>query len=81
VAVPTSVLAVPGYELGLSGDPVAGGLAIMWSILTILVLIGAGLAVWRWRRPWLIYLFTAPIIVACGLFACESVARALPATL
>jgi len=74
-------VAVPDYELGLSGDPVAGGLAIMWSLLTIAVLLGAALAVWRWRRPWLIYLFTAPIVVACGLFACESVARALPATL
>ncbi len=81
VAVPTGALAIPGYELGLSGDPVAGGLAVMWSILTILVLIGAGLAVWRWRRPWLIYLFAAPLVVACGLFACEAVARALPATL
>lgn len=81
VAVPTGALAVPGYELGLSGDPVAGGLAVMWSILTLIVLLGAGLAVWRWRRPWLIYLLTAPIVVACGLFACESVARALPATL
>ena len=46
----------------------------MWSLLTIALLVGAGLAVWRWRRPWLIYLFTAPIVVACGLFACESVA-------
>jgi sortase A len=80
VAVPSSVVAIPTYELGLSGDPVAGGLAVLWSLLTIIVLVGAALAVWRWRRPWLIYLFTAPIVVACGLFACESVARALPAT-
>jgi len=80
-AGPSSNIAVPSYELGLSGDPVAGGLAVMWSLLTIALLIGAGIAVWRWRRPWLIYLFTAPLVVACGLFACESVARALPATL
>jgi sortase A len=80
VAVPTSAVAVPSYELGLSGDPVAGGLAVMWSLLTIIVLVGTALAVWRWRRPWLIYLFAAPVVVACGLFACESVARALPAT-
>jgi hypothetical protein len=80
-AGPGTTIAVPSYELGLSGDPVAGGLAVMWSLLTIALLVGAGLAVWRWRRPWLIYLFTAPIVVACGLFACESVARALPATL
>jgi hypothetical protein len=80
VAVPTSAVAVPSYELGLSGDPVAGGLAVMWSLLTIIVLVGTAFAVWRWRRPWLIYLFAAPVVVACGLFACESVARALPAT-
>ena len=41
---------------------------------------GAALAVWRWRRPVLIYVFAAPIVVACGLLACESLARALPAT-
>jgi sortase A len=81
VGVPSYTVAVPSYELGLSGDPVAGGLAVLWALLTVLVLVVAGLAVWRWRHPWLIYLFAAPVIVACGLFACESVARALPATL
>ena len=80
VAVPSNIVAVPTYDLGLSGDQVAGGLAVMWSLITLIVLAGAGLAVWRWRRPWLIYLFAAPILMACGLFACESVARALPAT-
>ena len=81
VGVPSYTVAVPSYELGLSGDPVAGGLAVLWALLTVLVLVAAGLAVWRWRHPWLIYLFAAPVVVACGLFACESVARALPATL
>ncbi len=71
---------LPRSELGLGGDSVAGGLAVIWTLLTIVVLVAAGLATWRWRRPWLVYLFAAPIIVACGLFACESVARALPAT-
>jgi sortase A len=80
VAVPGDTVAVPQYELGLSGDPVAGGLAVLWSLITIIVLVGAGLAVWRWKRPGLIYLFAAPVVVACGLFACEAVARALPAT-
>jgi sortase A len=80
VAVPNHTVAVPSYDLGLSGDPVAGGLAAMWSIVTMFVLLASGIAVWRWRRPWLVYLFAAPVLLMCGLFACESVARALPAT-
>jgi hypothetical protein len=42
--------------------------------------VAAAFAVWKIRRPWLIYLFAAPVLLMCGLFACESVARALPAT-
>ncbi|MGO8871388.1 MAG: sortase [Acidimicrobiales bacterium] len=80
VAVPANVVAVPTYELGLAGDPVAGGLLVMWSLITIVVLVGAALVAWRSRRPWLVYLFAVPVLVACGLFACESLARALPAT-
>lgn len=80
VVVPDDAVAVPSYDLGLSGDPAAGGLALMWSFLTIAVLVAAAFAVWRLRRPWLIYLFAAPVVMMCGLFACESVARALPAT-
>lgn len=80
VAVPNHTVAVPSYDLGLSGDQAAGGLAVMWSIVTLLVLLAAALAVWRWRRPWLVYLFAAPVLLMSGLFACESVARALPAT-
>ena len=52
----------------------------MWSFLTIAFLVLAAFAVWKIRRPWLIYLFAAPVVMMCGLFACESVARALPAT-
>ena len=78
----TAVVAtVPSYELGLSGDSAAGGLAVLWSLITIFVLMIAAFAIWRWRRPWIVYLFTAPVLLMCGLFACESVARALPATL
>ncbi len=80
VEVPDQTVAVPSYDLGLSGDPAAGGLALLWSFLTLAVLVGAAFAVWRLRRPWLIYLFAAPVVMMCGLFACESVARALPAT-
>jgi sortase A len=75
------VVTIPSYELGLSGDAAAGGLAVLWSLITVIVLVAAAFAVWRWRRPWIVYLFTAPVLMMCGLFACESVARALPATL
>jgi sortase A len=80
VLVPNNTVSVPSYDLGLSGDPAAGGLAAMWSLFTIIVLVLAAFAVWKIRRPWLIYLFAAPVVMMCGLFACESVARALPAT-
>jgi sortase A len=76
-----AVVTVPSYELGLSGDAAAGGLAVLWSLVTVLVLVAAAFAVWRWRRPWIVYLFTVPVLLMCGLFACEAVARALPATL
>jgi sortase A len=80
IVVPNNTVSVPSYDLGLSGDPAAGGLAAMWSFLTIAFLVLAAFAVWKIRRPWLIYLFAAPVVMMCGLFACESVARALPAT-
>jgi LPXTG-site transpeptidase (sortase) family protein len=80
VDIPDNAVSVPSYDLGLSGDPSAGGLAAMWSFLTVFFLVLAAFAVWRLGRPWLIYLFAAPVVMMCGLFACESVARALPAT-
>ena len=80
VVVPGSTVAVPTHDLGLSGDPAAWGLTALWAFLTLVVLVGAAFAVWRLRKPWLIYLFAAPVIMMCGLFACESVARALPST-
>ena len=78
VEVPDDTIAVPSYELGLSGDPAAGGLAAMWSFLTLVVLVGAGFLAWRLRRPWLVYLFAAPMAVMCGLFACEPARRPPP---
>ncbi len=79
-AVASRVVAIPHKELGLGGDDAAGGLTVLWSLATIIVLVAAVLAIWLWRRPVLIYVFAAPIVVACGLMACESLARALPAT-
>jgi sortase A len=80
VDIPGAVVTIPRGELGLGGDGAAGVLAALWSLATIVLLIGAAFAVWRWRRPVLIYVFAAPVVVAFGLLACESLARALPAT-
>jgi sortase A len=80
VAVPSNIIAVPTYDLGLSGDPVAGGLAILWCLLSLLVIAVAVIVAWRSKKPWIVYLFAAPVFLACGLFVCESLARAMPAT-
>jgi sortase A len=80
VAVPSNITAVPTYDLGLSGDPVAGGLAVLWCLLSLLVIVAAVVLTWRSKKPWIVYLFAAPVFLACGLFACESLARAMPAT-
>jgi LPXTG-site transpeptidase (sortase) family protein len=65
----------------LGGDPAAGILALLWSGA---FMIGLGAAVYtirRSRQVWLPYLFATPVLLAFGLFACESLARCLPATL
>ena len=64
----------------LNGDSAAGWLTALWSLITVGVVVAAAAAAMRWGRPWLIYLFVAPIVLMCGLFACEAMARALPAT-
>ena len=66
---------------GLGGDPAAGILALVWSAAFILGLGAAVYAIRRSRQLWLPYLFATPVLLACGLFACESLARCLPATL
>jgi LPXTG-site transpeptidase (sortase) family protein len=81
VTSPTEASKVADGELGLSGDPSAGGGIVLWSGLLLLVAGATGWAVWRWRRPWPTYLLAAPVLVACGLFAAQAVAMALPATL
>ena len=50
VAVQAGVVAIPHGELGLGGDGSAIVPAVLWSLATILVLMGAALAVWLWRR-------------------------------
>lgn len=82
VASPTALPSViPSSELGLSGDPSAGGALLFWVELLLLVAGFTAFALWRWRRPWPTYLLASPVLLACGLFAAESFARWLPATL
>lgn len=64
-----------------AGDPAAGILAALWAIAFIAVLGLMVLAIRRWRQTWVSWLLAAPVLLACGLFACESLARCLPSTL
>jgi sortase A len=65
----------------LAGDPSAGFLAAVWALLFVASLVFMVFAIRRWRQTWITWLLAAPILVACGLFACESLARCLPSTL
>jgi len=80
IAIPGLATTVPGYDLALGGDTAAGGLVLLWSVLTIAALVSAAYVAWRTRQGWLTYLFASPVVMLCGLFACQSLARALPAT-
>ncbi len=71
---------VPKDDLALSGDSVAGWLALLWSIVTVAVVLAAVVVAIRWRRAALTYLFAVPVVLMCALFACQALARALPAT-
>jgi sortase A len=67
-------------SLALNGDSSGGLLTILWMLITVSVIVAAAAAAMRWGQPWLVYLFSAPIVLMCGLFACQALARALPAT-
>jgi sortase A len=65
----------------LSGDPAAAVLAGAWVVVFLLGLGVTVFAIRRWRRMWQTYVLAFPVLLTCGLFACESLARCLPATL
>jgi sortase A len=67
-------------DRALNGDSAAGWLTILWMLITVAVVTAAAAAAMRWGQPWLVYLFAAPIVLMCGLFACQALASALPAT-
>jgi len=66
---------------GLGGDPTAGVLALLWGAAFVIGLGAALLVIRRSGQVWLPYLFATPVLLVCGLFACENLARCLPATL
>jgi sortase A len=77
-----AVASTTSYSLpNLAGDPAAGILAAVWALVFLAVLCGMFLAIRRWRQVWVSWLLAAPLLLACGLFACESLARCLPSTL
>ncbi len=61
-----------------SGDPAAGIPAGLWGIAFVAVLALMVFAVRKTRQTWVSWLLAAPVLLACGLFACESLARCLP---
>ena len=63
------------------GDPAAGILAALWALAFVAVLGLMVFAIRRWRQIWVSWLLAAPVLLASGLFACESLARCLPSTL
>jgi LPXTG-site transpeptidase (sortase) family protein len=74
---PRTLYTIPSF----AGDPSAGFLAAIWAFAVIGVLGLMIFTIRRWRQTWVSWLLAAPLILACGLFACESLARCLPSTL
>jgi sortase A len=67
-------------QLGMAGDPASGLLTLLWCALFVLLLTLTAWMLRRWSQPGAVYLLAVPLLVAVGLFACESVAGFLPAT-
>jgi sortase A len=64
-----------------AGDSAAGILAALWAIAFIVILGFMLFSIRRWRQPWVSWLLASPLLLACGLFACQSLANCLPSTL
>lgn len=74
---PRTVYTLPSF----AGDPAEGILAAMWALVVLAILGIMIFTIRRWHQPWVSWLLGAPLLLACGLFACESLAACLPSTL
>ena len=74
---PRTLYTLPSF----AGDEASGILAALWTLALLALLILMIYSIRRWRQPWISWLLAAPMLLACGLFACESLARCLPSTL
>jgi sortase A len=68
-------------RLSLGGDSTAGVLTIVWTLLFLLAALTTVWAARRWGRMAVTYRLAIPVLLACGLLACESLAQWLPSTL
>jgi sortase A len=67
-------------QLGIEGDPVSGLLALAWGALFVIILTLTARLLRHWTQPVVVGILTVPVLVAVGLFACESVVGFLQAT-
>lgn len=71
----------PSAALGLGGQPAAVILALVWTLLFLFLLLLGLVLLRRFKQPSVTYMFFIPVLLLCGLFACETLSRCLPATL
>jgi hypothetical protein len=67
-------------DLGLSGDPASGLLAIFWCLLFFALLSLAAWLLRHWAQPVVVILLGVPVLLLVALFACESIVGFLPST-
>jgi len=67
-------------ELGLSGDPASGVLAVFWCLLFFGLLSLAAWLLRHWSQPVVVILLSVPVLLLVALFACESIVGFLPST-
>ncbi len=67
-------------DLGLAGDPLGLGLALIWGQLLALVLFAGRRLTAIWSRP-VVWLLATPVVLALAVLAFSSLDRMLPGTL
>lgn len=71
----------PGRDqLGLTGDTTSALMALGWSLVFLVLSAGTAVLLRLWRHPTVVYPLAVPVLLVVALFACQSLAGALPAT-